>query len=178
MAQRPTANLHIQLPGEDPDTSVLPEVAGWIAIYEQLAGVLRLVLERSDGTPESEGLRGTLTWLEGRLDAWRDRHAELAGVAINSAERTIVHGGRSTRLTRREAELLEFLLRHPNRPYTGKQLASLAWSNSYLSEAQVRTYIMRLRQRLRDIGLERLITVTRNLGYRIAPTGAAEPAKT
>ena len=157
------------LPGEDITTSALPEVAGWISIYEELALVLRSVIERSNGDAEAYELRRDLAWMEERLATWRDRHAELAGVAIDRTTRTLTYAGRSLRLTRREADLLDFLLRHPRRPFTSKQLATLAWQNSRLSDAQVRTYIMRLRGRLRDVGLEHVISVGRNHGYGITP---------
>ena len=156
-----------ELPGEDVTTSVLPEVAGWIAIYEELASVLRSVISRADGSGEAGQLQSNLVWIEDRLGMWRDRHAELAGVVIDRVDHTLTYAGKSLRLTRREADLLDFLLRHPRRPFTSKQLATLAWQNSRLSDAQVRTYIMRLRSRLREVGLEEVITVVRNRGYGI-----------
>ena len=156
-----------ELPGEDLTTSVLPEVAGWISIYEELASVLRSVIARAEGTGEAQELQHNLAWIEDRLAAWRDRHAELAGVTVDRKDHTLVYAGKSLRLTRREADLLDFLMRHPRRPFTSKQLATLAWQNSRLSDAQVRTYIMRLRSRLREIGLEDVITVARNRGYGI-----------
>lgn len=156
-----------ELPGEDLTTSALPEVAGWISIYEELATVLRSVISRADGSPKVDELRGNLAWIEERLLMWRDRHAELAGVVIDRREHTLVYAGKSLRLTRREADLLDFLMRHPRRPFTSKQLATLAWQNSRLSHAQVRTYIMRLRSRLKEVGLEQVITVARNRGYGI-----------
>jgi DNA-binding response OmpR family regulator len=157
-----------EFPGEDETTSVLPEVAGWISIYEELAAVLRSVIARADGTGRADELSESLTWIEARLARWRDRHAELAGVVIDRKDHMLTFAGKSLRLTRREADLLDFLLRHPRRPFTSKQLATLAWQNSRLSDAQVRTYIMRLRARLRQVGLERVITVVRNRGYGIA----------
>jgi DNA-binding response OmpR family regulator len=157
-----------EFPGEDETTSVLPEVAGWISIYEELAAVLRSVIARADGTGRADELSESLTWIEARLARWRDRHAELAGVVIDRKDHLLTFAGKSLRLTRREADLLDFLLRHPRRPFTSKQLATLAWQNSRLSDAQVRTYIMRLRARLRQVGLERVITVVRNRGYGIA----------
>jgi DNA-binding response OmpR family regulator len=157
-----------ELPGEDLTTSALPEVAGWIAIYEELAAVLRSVISRANGATEADQLRRNLAFIEDRLGAWRDRHAELAGVVIDRKDHTLTYGGKSLRLTRREADLLDFLLRHPKRPFTSKQLATLAWQNSRLSDAQVRTYIMRLRSRLREVGLEQVITVARNRGYGVA----------
>lgn len=165
-----------KFPGEDLTTSALPEVAGWISIYEELAAVLRSVIGRASGTEEAEELQRNLVRIEERLAAWRDRHAELAGVVVDRRDHTLVYAGKSVRLTRREADLLDFLMRHPRRPFTSKQLATLAWQNSRLSDAQVRTYIMRLRSRLREIGLEDMIRVARNRGYGI--TSAIGPERT
>src|SRR5256885_13076749 len=160
-----------EFPGRAVTPSVLPEVAGWIAIYEELASVLRSVIARADGTEEAAQLQTSLLWIDDRLAMWRDRHAELAGVVIDRVDHTLTYAGKSLRLTRREADLLDFLLRHPRRPFTSKQLATLAWQNSRLSDAQVRTYIMRLRNRLRSVGLGEVITVERNRGYSMAGLG-------
>jgi DNA-binding response OmpR family regulator len=136
--------------------------------------VLRSVIARGNGNPDVVKLKGNLLWIEQRLSAWRDRHAELAGVVIDRKDHTLTYAGKSLRLTRREADLLDFLLRHPRKPFTSKQLATLAWQNSRLSDAQVRTYIMRLRMRLQEVGLGHVITVVRNRGYGInASSGAS-----
>ena len=163
------------LPGEDLTTSVLPEVAGWISIYEELATVLRSVISRANGSDQAEELHRNLAWIENRLATWRDRHAELVGVVVDRNSHTLVYAGQSIRLTRREADLLDFLFRHPSRPFTPKQLATLAWQNSHLSDAQVRTYIMRLRTHLRELGLGQMITVVRNRGYGINGAVASAP---
>lgn len=160
----------MDLPGEDLTTSALPEVAGWIAIYEEMASVLRSVIGRAGNHADAEELRRNLLFVEDRLATWRDRHAQLAGVVIDRASHTLTYAGTMLKLTRREADLLDFLLRHPRRPFTSKQLATLAWQNSRLSEAQVRTYIMRLRHRLREVGLEEVIGVVRNQGYGVMET--------
>lgn len=166
MERQPNVSA-LTFPGEDLTTSALPEVAGWIAIYEELASVLRSVIARAPEAAEGEELSSHLAFVEGRLASWRDRHAELAGVVIDRKEHVLTYAGKTLHLTRREADLLDFLLRHPRRPFTSKQLATLAWQNSRLSDAQVRTYIMRLRARLREVGLEEVITVVRNRGYGI-----------
>jgi DNA-binding response OmpR family regulator len=139
-----------------------------------MALVLSSVIARASGSVEAEELRRDLAMIDERLAAWRDRHAELAGVVIDHKEHVLTYAGKELRLTRREADLLDFLLRHPRRPFTSKQLATLAWQNSRLSDAQVRTYIMRLRNRLREVGLQEAITVARNRGYGITGSlGAA-----
>lgn len=154
------------LPGEDQATSALPEVASWIAIYEERSTVLRLVLARLDGDMETTaGFQRHLRSVEDRLALWRDRHEALAGVIIDRRDHSLTYGGKHLKLTRRETDLLDFLLRHPGRPFTTRQLTILAWQNSRLSDAQVRTYMMRLRRRLAEVGLGGLITIVRNRGY-------------
>jgi len=154
------------LPGEDHTTLALPEVASWIAIYEELSSVLRLVLSRMDGDGDAvAAFRRNLNFVDDRLTLWRDRHQSLAGVTIDRKDHSLVFGGRYLRLTRREADLLDFLLRHPGRHFTTRQLTILAWQNSRLSDAQVRTYMMRLRRRLGEVGLSSMITIVRNRGY-------------
>ncbi|HEV2140443.1 MAG TPA: winged helix-turn-helix domain-containing protein [Candidatus Dormibacteraeota bacterium] len=161
----PAPQVFRPLPGEDHTTPALPEVASWIAIYEELSSVLRLVLSRLDGDGSAAEIQSHIQWVDDRLSLWRDRHQTLAGVTIDRKDHSLTYGGRYLKLTRREADLLDFLIRHPGRPFTTRQLTVLAWQNSRLSDAQVRTYMMRLRRRLTEIGLEGLITIVRNRGY-------------
>jgi DNA-binding response OmpR family regulator len=161
----PATQAFRPLPGEDHTTLALPEVASWIAIYEELSSVLRLVLSRLDGDPAAAGFQNNLTFVDDRLALWRDRHQAIAGVTIDRKDHSLTFGGRYLKLTRREADLLDFMIRHPGRHFTTRQLTVLAWQNSRLSDAQVRTYMMRLRRRLREVGLEGLISIVRNRGY-------------
>lgn len=153
------------LPGEDLATAA-EEIAGWIVIYEELASVLRSVIARAVDTTEAAALADQLGWIEGRLAGWRERHAQASGVVLDEG-RALTHGGKTVQLTRREVELLDFLLRHPRRQFTAKELATLAWQNRWLSDAQVRTYLMRLRRRLREVGLDGVASLARNRGYGI-----------
>src|SRR5437762_11737038 len=89
-----------ELPGEDVTTSVLPEVAGWIAIYEELASVLRTVISRADGSEEARQLQANVVWIDSRLGMWRDRHADLVGVVTERVDHTLTYCGNSPRLTR------------------------------------------------------------------------------
>src|SRR5256886_12737896 len=130
-----------ELPGEDVTTSVLPEVAGWIAIYEELASVLRSVISRADGSEEARQLQANLVWIDSRLGMWRDRHAELAGVVIDRVDHTLTYGGKSLRLTRREADLLDFLLRHPRPPFTRQQPGTPARPKFPPFQPPVRTHL-------------------------------------
>lgn len=154
------------LPGEDLTTPALPEVTSWIVIYEELASVLRLIQSRmGDQAGSDADFERDLAFVETRLALWRDRHQAMAGVTIDRDDHSLTFGGRHLKLTGREADLLDFLIRNPGRHFTTRQLTALAWQNARLSDAQVRTYMMRLRRRLREVGLGNLITIVRNRGY-------------
>jgi DNA-binding response OmpR family regulator len=165
-----------ELPGEDLDTRALSEVASWIAIYEELAVVLRSVIARPDGEERSTDLSLNLAWIEDRLARWRSRHAELAGLQIDPEGRSVTYAGKTAALTHREADLLGFLLAHPDRPFTPRQLAVAAWNNGRLSDAQVRTYMMRLRRRLLGLGVGNIIRVVKRRGYELNPQRIEGPA--
>ena len=161
--------------GEDISTSTLPETASWIAIYEELASVLHSVVARSPHDPKTTELRTHLAWVQSRLAAWRTRHVSQSGLTLHRTTRRLLYGGKGVHLTARESELLDFLLRHPASLFTARQLSSLAWSSTYLSEAQVRTYIMRLRAALESLGLPSAITAVRGHGYGIDPLLGINP---
>ena len=154
-----------RLPGEDLAQDDA-EIAGWTFVYEELASILQATITRSTSEEQADELRRQLGWIEIRLAEWRERHAQVSGIVLD-ARRTLRRGRQTIRLTRREAELLEFLLRHPRRRFTPKELATLAWRSPWLSDSQVRTYMMRLRRRMRDVGFERLPGLMRSRGYGI-----------
>ncbi len=161
----------IELPGEDLDTQTLTEVASWIAIYDELATVLRSILNRSTQFEGGPDLAANLAWIEERLGLWRQRHAAMVGILVDTERHTVTYAGHSVPLTHRETDLLRFLLQHPHRPFSSRQLALSAWDNPRLSDAQVRTYVMRLRKRLLQLGLGNTIEVVKRKGYAVRPPG-------
>jgi hypothetical protein len=172
-ATEPIDSLLPRLPGEDYTTTSLPEIASWISIYEELAAVLRRIDSRPMGSELDGGRnRFELEWVEERLACWRSRHAELAGLVIDRPAHCLVYMGQKLKLTGREVDLLDFMLKHPGRTFTAKQLSARAWQNSWLSDGQVRTYIARLRHRLNEVGLDGAIRVERNRGYAVAAPAA------
>ena len=163
-----------ELPWEDLDTQALEEVASWIAIYEELATVLRSIQARPVvSAPANDGgdraLDANLVWIEDRLRRWRARHAELAGIQVDLEAHPCSSAGTTVPLTGRETDLLAYLLAHPDRPFSPKQLALSAWNNPRLSDAQVRTYMMRLRRRLVALGVGNVIRVVKRRGYELTP---------
>ena len=105
-----------------------------------------------------------------RLAFWATRHQELVAVHLEPDLRRLSSGRRTVRLTGRESELLKFLLDHPGRRYPAPLLATLAWHDSGLCAEQVRTYVARLRRKLREADAQLDISSQRRLGYGVAGT--------
>lgn len=61
------------------------------------------------------------------------------------------HRGRDVTLTKREFQLLEFLLDHPHRYFTTAQILGQAWADPALFPEEVRNYVGRLRKILREL---------------------------
>lgn len=95
---------------------------------------------------------------------------EANGLRLEVESRTAYGGTQCLKLTPRECDILEYLLRHPNRNYTAKSLLNYVWPlDTDSSEATVRTIVKTLRQKLDKIGHLDLIKNERGSGYIIEP---------
>ncbi|MCA9805295.1 MAG: response regulator transcription factor [Cyanobacteria bacterium HKST-UBA02] len=93
---------------------------------------------------------------------------EADGVNLEIETRTVSNGNQSVRLSKREAALLEFLLRHKDRHFSSAQIRDNVWPlDSEGSEDTVRTCIRTLRQKLSRIGRADLIRTDLKCGYII-----------
>jgi DNA-binding response OmpR family regulator len=86
-----------------------------------------------------------------RLDLWFARLWELQGLRLDPEGRMIRHRGREVALTKREYQLLQFLLDHPHRYFTTTDILGRAWADPALFPEEVRNYIGRLRKLLVDL---------------------------
>ena len=78
----------------------------------------------------------------------RDR-ISLGGLTLDSASRTTWKDGAPVELTAREFDLLELLMRHPNRVYSREQLLNLVWGYEYTGEYRtVDVHIRRIREKV------------------------------
>ncbi|TMF56791.1 MAG: response regulator transcription factor [Chloroflexi bacterium] len=165
------------LPGEDLDRADAQDARHWIAIYSELAAFIEDTLRKTGGDherrqpvpPDSEfgALLREQQRIGQRLTFWRSRYFELAGLEMDGVKHTVRYKENTLFLTRREYQLLSFLLEHPHRSFSAEQLIALAWRKDELSPEEVRTYIGRLRKRLAMLaGSYRLITRPRE-GYSI-----------
>jgi DNA-binding CsgD family transcriptional regulator len=167
--------------GENPDTTHVEDARHWVSIYTQMLEFKERLLERtrvdSEGLPrparekvEAEDLSAIereRAKIEQRLQFWRQRHWELAGIDLDAGARTIIFQGAAVDLTHRELQLLEILLRNPNRYISALEILSLAWHDANLAPEQVRSYVTRLRRKLADADIPCRLETRPRRGYRL-----------
>ena len=169
--RRPELSL---LTGEDPKTERPEEAARWVRIYSELVALHEERRSRRDDP--------VLHLLRERLEEWRARHLVLAGIDFDPYARVLAVAGRTIHMTRREAQLLDWLLDHPGRFFTSRALIDEAWRDAKLAPEQVRTYVVRLRRKLEEVQAPARLVTRARLGYALdvdpgtAPRGRRPPA--
>ena len=85
-----------------------------------------------------------------RRQAERQDQISLGGLTLDSASRaTWKDGAPVEAATAREFDLLELLMRHPNRVYSREQLLNLVWGYEYTGEYRtVDVHIRRIREKV------------------------------
>ncbi len=91
-------------------------------------------------------------------------------VVIDVDSRTVVKGGRSIALTRKEFDLLALLARHPGVVFRREQIISEVWQSTW--DGCGRTLEVHIAAVRSKTGSPRLIETVRGVGYRLA-IGAA-----
>ena len=187
MAKRTTSTRSKPLEGEDLKTEHWEDARHWLSVYADLlqfkAGLLSRVareilkLPPPAQTAASEDLGIIEKQMEGyqqRLDLWYRRLWELQGLWIDPEGRIVRHRGRETSLTRREHQLLSFLLDHPHRYYTAAQILDQAWADPALFPEEVRNYVQRLRAILKRLEIPARVVNRPRRGYSLVFDGSAE----
>jgi DNA-binding response OmpR family regulator len=91
-------------------------------------------------------------------------------VVIDVSSRTVLRGGRSIALTRKEFDLLALLARHPGVVFRREQIISEVWQSTW--DGLGRTLEVHVAAVRSKTGLPGLIETVRGVGYRLA-IGAA-----
>lgn len=102
-----------------------------------------------------------------RLDLWYRRIWELQGLWLDPAGRMVRHKGREVALTKREFQLLQFLLDHPHRFFTTTQILGQAWADPALFPEEVRNYVRRIRKILADLAIPADLVNKPGRGYSL-----------
>ena len=170
------------LEGEDPGTAHAEDARRWLVVYGELLAYKDSVLERTLLTIERAGPEAAAEItrtdvpiiseererFRRRFGYWQERVRELGGgLDFDPARRTIQHRGQAVRLSRREAELLRFLLEHPGQRFAPRELAARAWRAPKLSSEQVRNYVVRLRRKLSGASLPCTLVSEPGVGYSL-----------
>jgi DNA-binding response OmpR family regulator len=91
---------------------------------------------------------------------------EVGEIRIDLPAHEAVYRGEKLNLTRREFELLAFMVRHPGRVHSREELLRKVWGYDYIGETRtVDVHIRRLRTKLGEEG-NPILTVT-GVGYKL-----------
>lgn len=137
----------------------------WISVYREMIAFKDDLLTRVTGNLEHvsaaarSDLSDDVTLIQGqldryrrRMDFWVERQLELEDLTIDTKARTVTYRDNSITLTRREFQLLALLLSRPDKYFSAEQLLVEAWHDGRLPEESMRTYISRLRKKLKELG--------------------------
>ncbi len=82
------------------------------------------------------------------------RTIHIKDVSINLDARTVFRNGREIKLSRKEWELLSYLLKHRGQIVSKEQILNYVWGGSSVSDEVVRTYIKKIRKLFPEICIE------------------------
>ncbi|MHC3469042.1 response regulator transcription factor [Streptomyces sp. 7R007] len=95
----------------------------------------------------------------------------FADVSLCRRTRTVTRGGRPLDLTKTEYLLLEYLMRHPGKVLTRRQILKHVWGFDFEPTSNtLDVYVMYLRRKLESRGAPRLVQTVRGLGYSLRVT--------
>jgi DNA-binding response OmpR family regulator len=118
-------------------------------VFKELVARLRAITRRQSDTRSVELQVGDLT--------------------LNTVTHMAQRGERRIELTTKEYNLLEFLMRNPNRVLSRTQIAEHVWNLDFLSESNVvDVYIRYLRRKIDGDSDLKLIKTVRGSGYLIS----------
>ncbi len=99
----------------------------------------------------------------------RSVELQVGDLKLNTVTHMAQRGERRIELTTKEYNLLEFLMRNPNRVLTRTQIAEHVWNLDFLSESNVvDVYIRYLRRKIDGDADLKLIKTVRGSGYLIS----------
>ncbi|HEY7060341.1 MAG TPA: response regulator transcription factor [Chloroflexota bacterium] len=142
------------------------------ARHETPVKVMGLDLGADDYVTKPFEFGELLARVRARLRARRraDDVVQLGGLRLMRARYELGFDGQTAPLTRREFDLLDLFLQHPNQVLLRGQLADQVWGHQTDLESNVLdVYVRRLRRKLEDLGFRGRIRTVRGDGYVLEP---------
>ncbi|NEQ27803.1 MAG: response regulator transcription factor [Microcoleus sp. SIO2G3] len=103
-----------------------------------------------------------------RTPLWQGEILHMADLELHLTMLTVERGDVSVELSPREAQLLEYLMRHPNQILTRNQIEEALWEWGTEPESNALTVLVRkLRHRLQLVGAEDWIKTVYGMGYSL-----------
>jgi DNA-binding winged helix-turn-helix (wHTH) protein len=168
------------LEGEDPESLRPQDTRHWISVYREMIAFKDDLLERVTGdlvhvsAAAKTDLNDDITLIDSqlkryrkRLDYWVQRQLELEEIAIDAATRTVTYRDSSVTLTKREFQILAMLMSRPAKYFTAQQLLVEAWHDDRLPEESLRTYISRVRKKLKELDAGAQVVNKSRKGYAL-----------
>ena len=168
------------LPGEDIETAHWEDARHWLAIYADLLNFKHTILDRvreelprlhpvarAAAVVDLEIIEDQMQAYQVRVDLWYTRVWDLRGLWLDPDSRVLRHAGNQATLTKREYQLLTFLIDQPHRFFTTEQIVARAWADNALFPEQARNYIARLRKILADLDVPADIINRPRRGYSL-----------
>ncbi|MCU0526953.1 MAG: response regulator transcription factor [Elainella sp. Prado103] len=108
--------------------------------------------------------------LRRRSPLWLGDSLQVGDLVLNLDTMRVARGQIHLKLSSRDFQLLEYLMRHPQQILTHDQIEQALWEWGAEPESNaVTARIKRLRQRLREIGIDTWIETVYGIGYRLEP---------
>ena len=109
-----------------------------------------------------------------RTDSLLPRSVTRGDLSIDVIGRTITQEGRPLDLTKREFDLISYLMSYPGQVFTKRELLRRVWGWDFGDTSTVTVHVRRLREKLeRDPSDPRLILTVRGVGYRFTDADQA-----
>jgi DNA-binding response OmpR family regulator len=168
------------LEGEDPGSFRPQDTRHWISVYREMIAFKEDLLERVtsdlvhvsaaaqiDLNDDIKLIDTQLKRYRRRLNYWVERQLELEEIAIDAVTRTVTYRESSVTLTRREFQILATLMTRPEKYFSAQQLLVEAWHDDRLPEESLRTYISRVRKKLKELDAGAQVVNKSRKGYAL-----------
>lgn len=93
---------------------------------------------------------------------------EYKGMQLNPIAATLTSGGKEIELTKTELKIIYYLFKHSGEIVSRLELVEYLWDNQiHIDDNTLSVNVMRIRDKLHDIGIDDLIQTKRGMGYKV-----------